>query len=681
MKKILLLFLILSFSFSTYSYDRKSLVERFTNASCGPCANVNNAWYNATVANLIQSGTISHIIYHVWWPGANDPMYLLNQADNTTRTNYYGVNGVPDIIVNGTRVSTGSSAPTVNAVNSGNAETSPFKIVLLQRALSDNLIEVGVRIIRDPGDHTTFPTTRLKVGLTEKMVYFQSPPGTNGESHFSSVTRKMLPDGNGTVITIPAPGDSVEYILQYVPTAAFLQAVNMDSLRVVAFIQNETNKYIYQSEMMEFTPDYVAQIIPQSSDIISDNSTSVTFNAVVKNIGMKTDVYNINCSLDAPTGWTGEYTTANGTFSLGALDSIQVSSGDSAVIQVSVNPQGVDGYGKVFVEFTSKNNPGMSNETGFNFVTNSGIDVLVVRAGGGEFDPYVTSSIENVFDGTYGLVSRSALQPAGVDLSDFGIVVWQGSNAKRAFFENEVEKLESYLDDGGNLLITGQNIGSDIFETSGQSHFAQDFYHNYLHANYVADMSNLFIIKGIPGDIISNGIQIIANAIYPRSLDKITPRDTSAIAFLQYFNGPDVAGIRAEADNYRVIYMVAGFEQINEEATRDTLASRSLRWLKENIAVGVGNESNLPLAFDLKQNYPNPFNPSTRIAFSLSEKSLTTLKVYDILGNEIATLVNEEKPAGTYEVNFDASRLSSGVYLYKLQSNGQVQTRKMLLLK
>ncbi|MDD5609270.1 MAG: hypothetical protein PHY57_12210, partial [Ignavibacterium sp.] len=527
MKKILLIFLLFCLTFSSYSYDRKSIVERFTNASCGPCAVVNNSWYNNTVANLIQSGTISHIIYHVWWPGPNDPMYLLNQSDNTIRTNYYSVNGVPDIIVNGTRVSTSTSTATMNAVNSGNSEISPFKIVLIQRALSDNLIEVGVRILRDPNDHTTFTTTKLKVGITEKMVYFQTPPGTNGEAHFSSVTRKMLPDANGTTITIPAPGDSVEYILQYVPTAAFLQAVNTDSLRIVAFIQNETNKYIYQSEMLEFIPDYVAQINPQSPDIIADNNTPATFNSVIKNIGMKQDVYNINCSLTAPGSWTGEFTTANGTFPFGTLDSIQVNPGDSAVIQVSVNPQGTDGYGKLSVEFESKNNPGLSNSADFNFVTNSGIDVLVVRAGGSEFDSYVSSSIENVYNGTYGLVSRAALEPAGVDLSNFGIMVWQSSNAKRAFYMHEVTKLENYLNDGGNLLITGQNIGSDIFGTSGGSQFAQDFYHNYLHANYVADVSNLFIIKGIPGDIISNGVQIIANAVYPRSLDIISPRDTS----------------------------------------------------------------------------------------------------------------------------------------------------------
>ena len=90
---------------------------------------------------------------------------------------------------------------------------------------------------------------------------------------------------------------------------------------------------------------------------------------------------------------------------------------------------------------------------------------------------------------------------------------------------------------------------------------------------------------------------------------------------------------------------------------------------------------NIPSEFVLYQNYPNPFNPSTIISWQSPVSSWQTLKVYDILGNEIASLVNEEKPAGNYEVKFDASSLSSGVYFYKLQSGSFVETKKMLLMK
>jgi hypothetical protein len=89
----------------------------------------------------------------------------------------------------------------------------------------------------------------------------------------------------------------------------------------------------------------------------------------------------------------------------------------------------------------------------------------------------------------------------------------------------------------------------------------------------------------------------------------------------------------------------------------------------------------LPENFQLYQNYPNPFNPTTKIGFRIADFGFVSLKVYDVLGNEIATLVNEEKPVGSYEVEFDADLLPSGIYFYQLQTESFVQTRKMLLLK
>ena len=96
-----------------------------------------------------------------------------------------------------------------------------------------------------------------------------------------------------------------------------------------------------------------------------------------------------------------------------------------------------------------------------------------------------------------------------------------------------------------------------------------------------------------------------------------------------------------------------------------------------------------PTEYMLSQNYPNPFNPSTTIYYSIPQSSFVTLKVYDMLGSEITTLVNEEKPIGSYEVEFNATRLPSGIYFYRLQagvpsaSSGQsfVETKKMILMK
>jgi streptogramin lyase len=96
---------------------------------------------------------------------------------------------------------------------------------------------------------------------------------------------------------------------------------------------------------------------------------------------------------------------------------------------------------------------------------------------------------------------------------------------------------------------------------------------------------------------------------------------------------------------------------------------------------GIDDKKELPKDFGLSQNYPNPFNPTTKISFSIPSQTIVSLKVYDILGGEVATLVNEEKPAGTFEVIFNASSIASGTYFYKLQVGSFFETKKMLLLK
>jgi hypothetical protein len=106
----------------------------------------------------------------------------------------------------------------------------------------------------------------------------------------------------------------------------------------------------------------------------------------------------------------------------------------------------------------------------------------------------------------------------------------------------------------------------------------------------------------------------------------------------------------------------------------------------------VENQSNeIPSQFTLEQNYPNPFNPSTKIRYSVPQSSNVIIKVFDILGNEIETLVNEEKPAGTYEITWYAANLpsgisarggyASGIYFYTINAGSFIETKKMTLMK
>jgi hypothetical protein len=141
-----------------------------------------------------------------------------------------------------------------------------------------------------------------------------------------------------------------------------------------------------------------------------------------------------------------------------------------------------------------------------------------------------------------------------------------------------------------------------------------------------------------------------------------------------------------------------GFDIQLNDADEETRGSNMIRWWGDsndewqnatyfgnvNLVSGSAVEDNAPVVvsgFELDQNYPNPFNPSTSISYSVTKTSQVSLTVYNLVGKEIATLVNEVQPAGLHVVNFDASDLTSGVYFYTLRADGQSLTNKMMLMK
>jgi len=98
-------------------------------------------------------------------------------------------------------------------------------------------------------------------------------------------------------------------------------------------------------------------------------------------------------------------------------------------------------------------------------------------------------------------------------------------------------------------------------------------------------------------------------------------------------------------------------------------------------ATDVKDDKAVLEAYELSQNYPNPFNPTTTIEYKIPESGLVTIKVYDILGREVQTLVDQQLPAGFYETQFDGSNLASGIYFYRIKAGKFVQTKKLMLLK
>lgn len=101
----------------------------------------------------------------------------------------------------------------------------------------------------------------------------------------------------------------------------------------------------------------------------------------------------------------------------------------------------------------------------------------------------------------------------------------------------------------------------------------------------------------------------------------------------------------------------------------------------QNVVQDVRDGISVPTVFKLEQNYPNPFNPSTIIKFAIPERVNVNIKIYDILGGEVTTLINQDMDAGWYELKFDAGNYSSGIFIYRMQAGNYVSTKKMLMVK
>ena len=174
--------------------------------------------------------------------------------------------------------------------------------------------------------------------------------------------------------------------------------------------------------------------------------------------------------------------------------------------------------------------------------------------------------------------------------------------------------------------------------------------------------------------------------------DTVKISDSVSTEFLRGFvitdlqSSTDSFYVRLEVDtvasNGTIDYAMAGIYSPGEVGNGDALTAGGYKtkvFFNNNII--PSKQQVIPSDFSLSQNYPNPFNPVTKINFAIQKQGLVTLKVYDMLGREVASLLNETKAAGHYTVEFDASKLSSGIYFYKLQTGSFTSIKKMVLVK
>jgi len=347
----------------------------------------------------------------------------------------------------------------------------------------------------------------------------------------------------------------------------------------------------------------------------------------------------------------------------------------------------------LFAGVPSETDPEILIVNGFDRSTNTRYDYIREYA-----DPV------NELGYAFSYTLNECVESGAVNLSPFKTVIWilgDESTLNTTFSYTEQQFIISYLKFGGNLFVSGSEIGWDLGRPGSSSETDLDFYQNYLKAEYLSDAPldqagvyysaeplNGSIFTGLSAIDFDNGTHGTIDVDWPDAIRAVN----GAVDVLK-FTGVDesdgVAGIAFEGKfpggriPARLVYLTFPFETVYAAEQRTELIDRVLQFFAgqlEPLALQSDAGRSL-LTFDLKQNYPNPFNPTTTISFDLPKQAQVKLKVYDALGRLVGTFIDTQMKAGNHKYLFDGSNLASGTYYYKMTVDTRVVTGKMMLIK
>jgi immune inhibitor A len=329
-------------------------------------------------------------------------------------------------------------------------------------------------------------------------------------------------------------------------------------------------------------------------------------------------------------------------------------------------------------------------------------EILIVDDAG-NYQSYYTAALDSLKQ-IYDIWEAYSKGDPDFSFSYYKYMIWYtGDHQTDLFSQAQVESLMSFLDHGGRLFLTSQDA-VEVLSGSADP-WDQTFLTDYLHVGYDGNSSRL-LIMGESGDEIGDTLWIrpwgIPGANNQDSKDNLVP-DSQADTVLFYANSgwvltDTVAGIKFQNDFFKVVLfgfglegLSSGMQQGKQLSEQHFVMQRVLDWLKGNTDVLDFEEeyANIPKSIKLFQNYPNPFNPNTSIQFSVNSGQSpirTFLKIYNIRGQLVRTLVDGDKTGGDYAVLWDGrdesgKAVSSGIYFYKLTAGSSSEVKKMVLLK
>jgi hypothetical protein len=327
-------------------------------------------------------------------------------------------------------------------------------------------------------------------------------------------------------------------------------------------------------------------------------------------------------------------------------------------------------------------------------LADSGPEALIIdgfdRTDGYWQDPnhtfvYNYGSVLSEFDIAFNTCSDDAVIENKISLEDYSVVIYllgDESGENQALSAEEQTSLQSYLQGGGNLIISGSEIGNDLVAMGTEDD--QLFYQSILKSEFVSDSAMGLLLTGENGTLFedySGEIILPPGAIYKS--DVLNSADSERILSFEDGSGAGIyyGGIfEGGSSPGQLAHFSFPVELLSDEDRQD-LIERVLNLFGTISSSETFTRFGVPGRFELSQNYPNPFNPTTVIGYRLSANSKVNLSIYNSLGQKVATLVNEKQSVGLHEVEWDASDFPSGVYYYVLKAGEFIDVKKMVLIR
>lgn len=671
MRAVLIGVLVLALAAGAFAYERTVMVEYFSNYACGPCYG-----QDGNVQILLDNYSrddVAFMIYHVNWPGPNDWYYVANSSQNNTRRGYYGVDGVPWFQVDG-YTNSGNLGYLMGTITNRIGEYTPVQITFDSGQIVEDHVEVEVTVASDVD---LSATDRLHTLLIDLDTPYGIAP--NGITNYRYNMLEMAPSASGQGLNIPAGGSET-----FTFTMDLWDDHELDNYGVVSFVQNNGDSEIYQSRWTDEIE------IPYPNLSVTDTEIDDDGQALPNGRPDAGETVEIIVSVDNAEDYNAtEGLTATITASDPALEF------DHAECSFPVIPPGGSGsnaddpfvmtvpdpYSAKYVTFTVTFSDGSGYETSHDFLQLVGAPpiLFVNDYGNGEdaydtwFDVMVNAELAFEFKSPEEVMEGGAV--------GYDAVIWATSNSTGDVLSSEKRAaIANYLNSGGKLLLTGENIGQSI----GDASFLADYFGSQ-HGNDEQPSPynvRLFGVEDGPfpdADLTIFGAGGADNSVEPSSVIPI-----ESVPFYHYVQAEDIGGVGYETGTFSSVYLAFNLEAVSgldNSQTADEVVLDLLQWMDVQASVDhPGAQPALPETVELA-GYPNPFNARITVSWSLPAAGEIELAVYNLLGQEVARLAEGRMNAGVHDLTWDASGQASGVYLLALTAGGRTHTNKIVLMK